>query len=59
VHEYGGLVFIYMGPPEKQPLFPMYDIYDTRKRQDVVIRGMRIYDDCGPGHVRDRARSRS
>jgi len=53
VHEYGGLVFIYMGPPEKQPLFPMYDIYDTRKRQDVVIRGMRIYDDCGPGHVRD------
>lgn len=53
VHEFGGLLFIYMGPPEKQPLFPMYDIYDTRRRRDVVIRGMRIYDDCGAGHVRD------
>lgn len=24
--EYGGLVFVYMGPPSTQPLFPMYDI---------------------------------
>ena len=53
VHEYGGLVFLYMGPPEKQPLFPMYDILDTRQRDDVVLRGMRLWDDHGIGYVRD------
>ncbi len=38
--EYGGLVFVYMGPPGTEPLFPMYDIIDTRHRDDVVLRGM-------------------
>ena len=28
VHEYNGVVFAYMGPPEKQPPFPIYDTYD-------------------------------
>jgi phenylpropionate dioxygenase-like ring-hydroxylating dioxygenase large terminal subunit len=27
VHEYNGVVFAYMGPPEKQPPFPIYDTY--------------------------------
>ena len=27
VHEFGGLVFAYMGPPEKRPEFPMYDTF--------------------------------
>jgi nitrite reductase/ring-hydroxylating ferredoxin subunit len=27
VHEYSGVVFAYMGPPEKQPPFPIYDTY--------------------------------
>jgi phenylpropionate dioxygenase-like ring-hydroxylating dioxygenase large terminal subunit len=27
VHEYGGLVFAYMGPPDKKPEFPIYDIW--------------------------------
>jgi nitrite reductase/ring-hydroxylating ferredoxin subunit len=53
VHEYGGLVFIYMGPPDKQPLFPMYDIIDTRHRDDVALRGMRLWDDHSVGFVRD------
>jgi hypothetical protein len=53
VMEFGGLVFAYMGPPDKQPLFPMYDIYDLRRRQDVVLRGMRIWGDCSIGYVRD------
>ncbi len=53
VHEYGGLVFIYMGPPDKQPLFPMYDIIDTRHRDDVVLRGMRLWEDHAIGFVRD------
>ena len=26
--EYGGLVFAYMGPPEKRPAFPIFDVYD-------------------------------
>jgi len=52
-HEFGGLVFVYMGPPEKKPLFPMYDIYDTRHRKDVVLKGMRIWGDHSIGYVRD------
>ncbi len=27
VHEYNGMVFAYMGPPDKQPPFPMYDSF--------------------------------
>jgi len=26
-HEYGGLVFAYMGPPDKKPEFPIFDIW--------------------------------
>jgi phenylpropionate dioxygenase-like ring-hydroxylating dioxygenase large terminal subunit len=29
VHEYRGLVFTYMGPPDKKPEFPIYDTYDV------------------------------
>src|SRR5580704_10945753 len=28
VHEHAGLVFAYMGPPEKQPAFPVLDTYE-------------------------------
>ena len=28
VHEYGGLVFAYLGPPELKPEFPIYDTLD-------------------------------
>jgi len=28
VHEFCGLVFAYMGPPEKKPAFPIYDTFD-------------------------------
>lgn len=52
VQEYGGLVFVYMGPPERIPLFPFYDIIDPG-RDDVVLRGMRLWDDHGIGFVRD------
>lgn len=51
--EYGGLVFIYMGPPATQPLFPMYDIIDTRYRDDAVLRGMRIWGEYSIGYVKD------
>jgi phenylpropionate dioxygenase-like ring-hydroxylating dioxygenase large terminal subunit len=49
--EYGGLVFVYMGPPGTEPLFPMYDIIDTR--DDVVLRGMRLWGDYSVGFVKD------
>ena len=53
VLEYGGLVFLYMGPPEEQPLFPMFDILDTRGRDDVVLKGLKLWDDHSLGWVRD------
>ena len=28
VQEFGGVIFTYMGPPEKQPDFPRYDIFE-------------------------------
>ena len=52
-HEFGGLVFVYMGHPDRRPLFPMYDIIDTGGRDDVVLRGMRLWDDGSIGFVRD------
>ena len=52
--EYGGLVFLYMGPPETvPPLLPMFDINDTRHRDDVVLVGKRLWDDHGLGFARD------
>jgi hypothetical protein len=42
-----------MGPPESQPLFPMYDIYDTRHRGDVHLRGMKPWGDASITNVRD------
>ena len=52
VEEFGGLAFIYMGPPEVRPLLPMYDIIDPG-RTDVEVRGMRLWDDHSIGFVRD------
>jgi len=51
--EYGGLVFVYMGPPGSEPLFPMYDIIDTDRRADVKLRGMRLWGDYSVGFVKD------
>jgi phenylpropionate dioxygenase-like ring-hydroxylating dioxygenase large terminal subunit len=28
VHEFGGLVFAYMGPPDRRPAFPLYDTFE-------------------------------
>lgn len=51
VMEFGGLVFVYMGPAGTQPLFPLYDIIDTRSRDDVVLRGARLWDGHAIGFV--------
>ena len=38
VVEYHGLVFTYMGPPDKQPVFPRYDIFeDLGDDEEIVI----------------------
>jgi hypothetical protein len=42
-----------MGPPDRQPLFPLYDIIDTRFRDDVELRGMQLWDGYGIGYVKD------
>ena len=52
-YEYGGLVFLYMGPPDAKPLFPMFDILDTRGRNDVVLKGLKLWGDHSLGYVRD------
>ena len=38
VQEYNGLVFAYMGPAERQPVLPRYDIFeDLRDDEEIVI----------------------
>jgi nitrite reductase/ring-hydroxylating ferredoxin subunit len=39
VHEYQGLVFAYMGPPNKQPPFPLLDTFDLPGYQLVAQTG--------------------
>ena len=51
--EYGGLVFVYMGPPGTEPLFPRFDIIDPDRGEDVVLRGMRLWGDYAVGMVKD------
>ena len=51
--EFGGLVFVYMGPPAEQPEFTLFDIIDTRGRDDVMLRGLKLWQDHSLGWVRD------
>ena len=51
--EYGGLVFVYMGPQGTEPLFPRFDIIDPDRGEDVVLRGMRLWGDYAVGMVKD------
>ncbi len=38
VVEYNGLVFAYLGPPDRQPVFPTYDIFeDLGDNEEIVI----------------------
>jgi phenylpropionate dioxygenase-like ring-hydroxylating dioxygenase large terminal subunit len=43
-HEYNGIVFAYMGPPDQQPPFPMYDSY-TRPGYRLIP-GQKYYYPC-------------
>jgi phenylpropionate dioxygenase-like ring-hydroxylating dioxygenase large terminal subunit len=38
VVEYNGLIFTYMGPPDREPVFPRYDIFeDLGEDEEIVI----------------------
>ena len=38
MQEYNGLIFTYMGPAERQPVFPRYDIFENlRDDEEIVI----------------------
>jgi nitrite reductase/ring-hydroxylating ferredoxin subunit len=50
VREVGGLVFAYLGPPEREPTFPLLDVAD---RPDVALQGRRLWGEYGIGYVRD------
>jgi phenylpropionate dioxygenase-like ring-hydroxylating dioxygenase large terminal subunit len=43
VHEHNGLVFAYMGSPEKQPPFPLFDTYDLPGYR-MVARAPTLWD---------------
>jgi phenylpropionate dioxygenase-like ring-hydroxylating dioxygenase large terminal subunit len=51
--EYGGFVFVHMGPPGTEPLFPRFDIIDPDPGEDVILRGLRLWGDYAVGMVRD------
>ncbi len=43
VQEYLGLVFAYLGPPEKKPVLPRYDVFvDTPADEEIVADGSNI-----------------
>jgi phenylpropionate dioxygenase-like ring-hydroxylating dioxygenase large terminal subunit len=37
VVEYNGLVFAYLGPPEKKPVFPRYDIFENLTDDEEIV----------------------
>lgn len=59
VHVYKGLVFVYMGPPDKKPPFPVYDTYEMEGyREWMGLRHMlpanwlQIKENCmDPAHL--------
>jgi phenylpropionate dioxygenase-like ring-hydroxylating dioxygenase large terminal subunit len=37
VVEYHGLIFAYLGPPDRQPVFPLYDIFEQLADRDEIV----------------------
>ena len=44
IHEYNGIVFAYMGPPEERPAFPLYDSFSRPGYR--LIPGRKYYYPC-------------
>ena len=50
VHEYAGMVFAYMGPPERKPPFPVYDVH----RQPAVSHSLdKTHSPCNWLQIRE------
>jgi phenylpropionate dioxygenase-like ring-hydroxylating dioxygenase large terminal subunit len=52
-HVFGGIVFVYMGPPERVPVFPMLDRFKVSSIQHVP--GERLVLDCNWLQVKENA----
>jgi nitrite reductase/ring-hydroxylating ferredoxin subunit len=52
-HVFGGVVFIYMGPPERVPVFPMYDRFTLPGVRNVP--GIRLPLDCNWIQLKENA----
>ena len=48
--EYEGIVFAYMGPPEKKPEFPLYDLF---VRPDKALKPAKVHSPCNWLQVRE------
>ena len=58
VKEYKGLIFAYMGPPDKMPEFPNYDSFDVSGFDEIAVRHtwpcnwLQLKDNCmDPAHT--------
>jgi nitrite reductase/ring-hydroxylating ferredoxin subunit len=51
VREYHGLVFAYLGPPDRKPSFPVYDIFDDLADDEIVIADDSSFGSGGVGEV--------
>jgi nitrite reductase/ring-hydroxylating ferredoxin subunit len=53
VHEYGGLIFAYLGPPPLRPLFPIYDTFSVPGHRLMPAAGFAL--PCNWLQVKDNA----
>ena len=53
VHEFAGLVFAYMGPPDKKPEFPFFDTYDLPGYK--LLPGTKHIFDCNWLQIRENS----
>ena len=51
VQEYHGLVFAYMGPPERKPAFPVYEELETLAPGEVLIADANSFGSGGAGVI--------
>jgi phenylpropionate dioxygenase-like ring-hydroxylating dioxygenase large terminal subunit len=50
VQEVGGMVFAYLGPPDREPAFPLLDVAE---RPGTTRQSRRLWGEFGIGYVRD------
>ena len=53
VHVFAGIVFIYMGPPDRIPVFPIYDRFELPGIK--LVPGPRLYSNCNWLQIQENA----